>query len=163
MDPPSPPNGIEVPKQPGVVPHRTGVPRADVGNPPLGLAGVGGLVEDPRLPERGDDASPRCCPFVGVEEGQDVVGERLAPLRPASPGLLEVVRIIGRLFGLFRLSRVGVGVFHAVFFDLVFFVDDGVEVVVDVIPLNLHEVGRLVSDGILDLSKNAQVEGLREV
>ena len=163
MDPPSPSNGIEVPKEPREIPDRTSVTRADVGNPPLGLAGVGGLVEDPRLPERGDDASPRRRPFVGVEESQHGVGERLAPLGPASPRLLEVVRVLGRLVGLFGLSSVGVGVFHGVFFDLIFIVDDGVEVVVDLIALNLHEVGRLVSDGVLDLTENAQVEGLREV
>ena len=62
----------------------------NVGEEPLGVVGVGEIVEDPRLTEGGDDALPRRSPFVGVEEGGEIVGEDLPSLGSDGLGILLV-------------------------------------------------------------------------
>ena len=73
-------DGTEVQKEAFV---RLDSPRlrpVNVGDPAVGGLGVGDLVADPSLPERGDDESPRRRPFVGVDDRREVLGERFAPL-----------------------------------------------------------------------------------
>ena len=62
----------------------------NVGEEPLGVVGVGDIVENPRLPEGGDDPLPRRGPLVGVEDRGEVVREDFPTLRPDRLGLLFV-------------------------------------------------------------------------
>ena len=63
----------------------------NVGELPLGVVEVGDVVEDPRLPEGGDDPLPRRSPLVGVEDCGEVVSEDFPTLGPDTLGLLSLV------------------------------------------------------------------------
>ena len=64
----------------------------NVGEKPLGVVGVGDIVENPRLPEGGDDPLPRRGTLVRVEDGGEIVREDFPTLRPDRLGLLLLVR-----------------------------------------------------------------------
>ena len=98
----------------------------------VGESGIGDIVADPRLPERGDDETPRRRPFVGVDDRRQVLGQRLASLGPGSGALGN--RLVGD--------------------DVA---DDVVERLVGL--LDADPVGLLVPEGVLHPPKSHKVEG----
>ena len=84
-----------------------GLCRVDAGDPPVRAVGVGGVVADPRLPERRDDKPPRCRPLEGVKNGRDVLGEDLAPLGTGTPSCFDVEDVVKRLVELLEADGVG--------------------------------------------------------
>ena len=129
-------DGTEVQKETFVGLDSPRLRPVDVGDPTVGGLGVGDHVADPRLPERGDDETPRRRPFVGVDDRRQVLGERLPPLGTGRSG--SGSRLVG---------------------DEV--ADNVVERLIRL--LDADTVGRLVPDEVLHPPKNVQVEGLGEV
>ena len=73
----------------------------------MGVLGVGNLVENPRLAEGGDDKPPRRRSLEGVQNGRDVLGEDLAPLRAGTSSCF-VKNVVESLVELLEADSVGV-------------------------------------------------------
>ena len=85
-----------------------GLRRVNVGDPPVRTVGVGGVVEDPRLPEGGHHKPPRRRPLEGIEDRSDVFGEDFPALRPASLSVASLDNIVKSLVELLKADGVGV-------------------------------------------------------
>ena len=81
--------GVSASEETEVLVDRPRMGRVNVGEHPLGVVEVGDVVEDPRLPEGGDDPLPRRGPLVGVEERGDKLREDFASLSPEGSGSLS--------------------------------------------------------------------------
>ena len=84
--------GASSSEEPEALVDRPRMGRVNVGEEPLGVVGVGEIVEDPRLPEGGHDPLPRRSPLVGVDDCGEVVSEDLPSLSPDTLRLLSLVR-----------------------------------------------------------------------